>query len=53
MAKALAWLRGNQNRETGTWPAISMNKVYPSGSMQAGFMQDAATAFAVLALAKR
>ena len=48
---ALAWLRTHQDRQTGTWAAQSMNKVYPAGSMQENFMRDAATAFAVLALA--
>ena len=35
---------------TGAWPAVSMNKRYPEGSMPSLFMQDAATAFAALAL---
>jgi squalene-hopene/tetraprenyl-beta-curcumene cyclase len=50
LAKALAWLRLNQSRKLGHWSASSMNKHYPDGSMQARFMQDAATAFATLAL---
>ncbi|PYR39157.1 MAG: hypothetical protein DMF89_03770 [Acidobacteria bacterium] len=50
LARALAWLSSHQNRETGAWPALSMNKQYPPGSMQSFFMQDAATAFASLAL---
>jgi len=29
---------------------VSMNKRYPEGSMESRFMQDAATAFASLAL---
>jgi hypothetical protein len=32
------------------WPALSMNKRRPAASMEALFMQDAATAFASLAL---
>lgn len=48
--RALEWLKTHQNRETGAWPAVSMNKVYPAGSMEEKFLQDAATAFAVLAL---
>jgi hypothetical protein len=50
LARALGWLITHQNRETGAWPAVSMNKHYPAGSMQSFFMQDAATAFASLAL---
>jgi hypothetical protein len=50
LARAHAWLMSHQNRETGAWPATSMNKRYPPGSMQELFMQDAATAFAALAL---
>jgi len=49
-ARALDWLRAHQDRQTGAWPAVSMNKVYPAGSMEEKFLQDAATAFAVLAL---
>jgi len=49
-ARALAWLKAHQNRETGAWPASSMNKGYPPDSMEVLFMQDAATAFASLAL---
>lgn len=47
---ALEWLAAHQNHETGAWPAVSMNKHYPAGSMEEKFLQDAATAFAALAL---
>jgi hypothetical protein len=50
MKRALAWLKSNQNAESGAWAGRSMNKTYPEGSMEAGFVQDAATAFASLAL---
>jgi len=50
-SRALAWLRDHQDRTTGAWPAVSMNKTYPSGSMEEKFLQDAATAFAAAALA--
>ena len=50
LAKALTWLASHQDPTTGAWPAISMNKRYPEGSMESRFMQDAATAFAALAL---
>jgi squalene-hopene/tetraprenyl-beta-curcumene cyclase len=48
--RALDWLRKHQDRQTGAWPAVSMNKKYPAGSMEEKFLQDSATAFAVLAL---
>jgi squalene-hopene/tetraprenyl-beta-curcumene cyclase len=51
LAMALNWLRSHQDRQLGYWAAGSMNKSYPAGSMQERFMQDAATAFAALALA--
>ncbi|HEY9463906.1 MAG TPA: hypothetical protein VIR54_12490 [Vicinamibacterales bacterium] len=50
LAKALSWLQTHQDPTTGTWAAVSMNKRYPEGSMESRFMQDAATAFASLAL---
>jgi squalene-hopene/tetraprenyl-beta-curcumene cyclase len=50
MTRALAWLRSHQDPKGGYWPAMSMNKRYEAGSMQVRFMQDAATAFAALAL---
>jgi squalene-hopene/tetraprenyl-beta-curcumene cyclase len=50
LAKALAWLRSHQDPTTGAWPAVSMNKRYPDGSMMSLFMQDAATAFASIVL---
>jgi squalene-hopene/tetraprenyl-beta-curcumene cyclase len=53
MSRALAWLRSHQDPATGAWPAVSMNKKRPAGSMEALFMQDAATAFASIALVDR
>lgn len=50
VARALEWLRAHQDRQFGFWAAVSMNKRYEPDSMQIRFMQDAATAFAVLAL---
>lgn len=50
LARALEWLRAHQDRQFGSWAAVSMNKRYEPDSMQIRFMQDAATAFAVLAL---
>jgi len=53
VARALDWLKAHQDPQTGAWPAVSMNKKYPVGSMQEKFLQDAATAFAAAALARR
>jgi len=50
LAKALDWLQAHQDPATGAWPAVSMNKRYPDGSMPSLFMQDAATGFAAMAL---
>jgi hypothetical protein len=50
--RALDWLKAHQNPQTGAWPAVSMNKKYPGGSMEEKFLQDAATAFAAAALAR-
>jgi len=50
LGKAIAWLRAHQDPGTGAWPAVSMNKRYPDGSMMSLFMQDAATAFASMVL---
>ena len=53
VAKGLAWLRSNQNRETGQWFASSQNKNRDPNSDIGKFMSDAATAYAVLALTHR
>lgn len=50
LERAKEWLRSHQNPQTGAWSSSSMNKPYPQDSMQIGFMNDAATSFAVLAL---
>lgn len=47
--KSQAWLRDHQQAD-GSWKSASMNKRFPQGSMMEGFMTDAATAYAVLAL---
>lgn len=49
VAAALAWLKKNQ-KEDGSWPAVSINKNRAPDSFAALFMSDAATAWAVLAL---
>jgi squalene-hopene/tetraprenyl-beta-curcumene cyclase len=50
LKKALDWLCAKQDPQFGYWAADSMNKRREPGSMPEGFMRDAATAFAVMAL---
>ena len=52
LKRGLAWLTGNQNKARGFWLAYSLNKneehhISPDTAL---FMNDAATAYAVLAL---
>jgi squalene-hopene/tetraprenyl-beta-curcumene cyclase len=50
--RAVDWLKSHQDPK-GYWDAVSMNKPYPADSMMSGFMRDAATAYAAVALAGR
>jgi squalene-hopene/tetraprenyl-beta-curcumene cyclase len=48
--KGLQWLAANQQRATGRWLTSSLNKQHDPESDAAKFMDDVATAYAVLAL---
>jgi squalene-hopene/tetraprenyl-beta-curcumene cyclase len=50
LVKALDWLKSHQDKQSGFWPAGSMNKKFEPDSMQIRFMQEAATGYAVAAL---
>jgi len=51
--RGVAWLKANQDKTTGAWPAWSLNKNRNPKSDAALFMSDAATGYAVLALEEK
>ena len=50
LKRAVSWLMLNQNEPRGLWLSYSLNKRRNPSSDTALFMNDAATAYAVLAL---
>jgi hypothetical protein len=50
LTRAKSWLRSQQDATSGAWRSLSMNKTYAPESLPLGFMDDAATGFAVMAL---
>ena len=52
VTRALAWLGTHQDPATGAWFATSLNKQRDPASDAGRFMNDAATAYAVMALTK-
>jgi len=55
LQQGLAWLAASQNKTEGSWQSYSLNKneAHHLSPGTARFMNDAATAYAVLALTQR
>jgi squalene-hopene/tetraprenyl-beta-curcumene cyclase len=50
LRRAIEWLERHQHLWSGGWSAHSLNRRYENGDFTGGFMDDSATAYAVLAL---
>ena len=50
LQRAMSWLTAHQNKADGSWPSVSLTKRRDPSSHIGHFMNDAATAYAVLAL---
>jgi len=50
VTRGIAWLASHQDATDGSWPGYSLNRLEPATPGIAQFMNDAATAYAALAL---